>query len=366
MTFKINDAVTAAVFINGKELLLDNGNYLQLMHIRAGALDAVPTLRFDFVDGLNLVPTLGLNDGSQLEIHINSISKYVRKFRVYSWRRGPMGDGFAYSVNAYWDAPQYFMGSTNTAIRDSSYSALNKIATKCGLQFSTLNNKTSDAMLWIPGNKTYAMFARDIARYGFLDDTSHMVLAIDSQGTMRYRDINKNAKPSLYVGPLPPDSGSNFIFSTDFAPITASGSNNFIGGYMHERYPQSAIGSRPVITKLVLDSDSRLPLINSKVRTAIERSGISYSPIDFGNLHDNYDKAKVQNTRYNLLNSMKGEFLFPIMTAFETADNFNYVSPSALHNNQYDGEYTVVTKIIFISGSDYNEKIVAVKNGLNS
>ena len=88
--------------------------------------------------------------------------------------------------------------------------------------------------------------------------------------------------------------------------------------------------------------------------------------IDFGNVHSNYERARYQNTRYNLLNSLTGEFLFPFQTNWEPFDNFNLALTADLNSTQYNGEYTVQSKIISIQGTTYNEKIIAVKNGLGS
>lgn len=367
MSFRINDNIKAAIYIEDMELPLDNGNALKILHIRAGVFDAVPVLHMEFVDTLKLVPKLNLNDGSQVEVHIEGAVKIVRNFRVYSWSRTPCGDGFEYSVDCYWDAPKYYMGTSLGGIRGTSYSALRDICQECGLEFSALNTETSDDMLWMPTNRAYFKFAKDIARYGYAGEKSHMVLAVDTMGVMRYRDVNANKQPIKILTLLVDNNDPNSLAIHDFAPHGRPGIANMVGGYMHMRYGQSIIDPyADPIEKLTLDSDARFPSVNVDVRGIVDRSHVTYSPIDVGNTHYSYEQAKIQNARYSLLNSMQGEFLIGWQTMFEPCDNFNYVSPAEMNNDQYDGEYTVSTKIIFIAGANYNEKIVAVKNGLNN
>ena len=367
MAFRVNDYVSGTVFLEGEELPLNNGNMLKILHIRAGVLDPVPVMHMEFVDALQIVPRLNLNDGSLIEIHIESTIKIVRRFRVSGWTRTSIGDGYAYTVDGYYDYPQFYMGTSLAGIQGTSYSALRDICTTCGIGFSSFNTPTIDSMLWLPVNNAYFKFARSIARYGYAGAKSHMMLAIDTTGVMRYRDVNANPKPKITLSHLPAGDDPNSLAIHDFTPIGRPGANNMIGGYGHMRYPQSAIKpyAKP-IDQLTLDSDAKFPSVSMDVRTLIDRSFVTYSPIDAGNTHEYYEQARVQNIRYNLLNSMQGEFLIGFQTMFEAGDNFNHVAPAGLHNTQYDGEFTIATKIIFIAGSQYNEKLIAVKNGLNS
>jgi hypothetical protein len=366
MSFQINPAISALIKVNGKELILDHGNFLKVLHIRASALDALPSLHFEFVDVLKLVPSLGLNDGAQIEVQIISNVKIVRNFRVHTWSQSPTGDGFSYSVDAYWDAPKYLMGTTQAGVKGASSEVLKTIANTCGLGISASNQSTADQMVWLPANKTYSAFARDIARHGYRSDTSHMVLAVDSHGTMRYWDVNSNEAPTVTLGFLQPPGAEKFMLITDFTPVVESGVNNLIGGYKHSRYVQDVTTKTTIYDTIKLDSDAKIPTVNFDVRTAIGDSFNTHSPIGFGNVHPYYEQAWVQNIRYNLLNAAQGQFLFNQITNWEPLDNFNYVAPAELNNDQHNGEHTVVTKIVFIAGADYAEKLIAVRNGINS
>lgn len=372
MTFRVNDQLTASLFIAGREFLLDYGNSLRTLHIRASSLISVPSMRVSLIDTLNQMPNYGLQDGAQITVQLNSTVTSTRNFRVFDWHRDPAPQGFVYTIDCYWDCPRYWAGTSQTGIQGSSAQALQYIAQLCGLAWAQTNANTSDAMLWMPGNQTFANFAKDISRAGYISDTSHMGLCIDSFGNVLYLDINKIPKPKITVGPLPTPvpGGGTFLMCTDFTPETKSGTNNLIAGYKHSRYVQTISGSTSSLDtvehELDFTSDAQFPLLSQDVRTRMVRGGISYGPLDFGNVHPNYERALYQNGRYSLLNSLTGAVQFPFQTSWEPFQNFNLALPADLESSQYNGEYTIRDKIIFIQGTTYVEKLIAVKNGLGS
>ena len=368
--FKINEQVNCALYVNGTEMVLGTGSFMQSIHISVMAGTTLPILVFKLVDMFGVMVTLGLQDGSQVKVSFQGIVNIDRNFRVHSWSRSPAGEGFSYTLNCYWDAPQYMIGTTNVGINASSSEALTQIAQTCGLLVYKNNVKTADNMLWMPTNQTYGEFAKDIARHGYSTATSLLAYGIDSSGGMRYVDVNAIPDSGISVGFVATTSSTaNFMVISDFQPDARSGTNNTIAGYMHSRYVQSANADAEAASlenQLQFNSDSAEPLYNQQVVALIKRSGISYSPIDFGNVHSKFERAKYQNTRFNLLNSLHGEFLFGYQTSFELFDNFKYTAPPAYNNTAYDGTYTVTGKIIFVAGVNYYEKIRAVKNGLES
>lgn len=356
-----------AIFLNDVEVPLSVGNFMQSLHILSASNIKLPLLVLRIVDQLNSLSQMGLQDGSTVRVSLNGTLKLDRLFRVSGWSRQPAGDGYTYTINCYWDCPKYWAGTTSAGMWGSSYDVLRTIASKCGLAFSANNTKTADNMLWMPTNQTYSEFARDVARYGYGGPLSHMVLGVDSMGIMRYRDLTSAAPMDVLVGMLNTTNDPNFVQITDFAPTTTSGTNNALSGYMHARYVQSADSSSkidPLEQIMGFKPDSKFALLNADVRSKVERGGVSYSPIDFGNVHAKYERAKYQNTRMDMMTSLGGDFLFGQQTPLELFDNFTYVAPPQLAPTAYDGKYTIKSKIVYIAGSSYHEKIVAVKHGL--
>jgi len=365
--YKVNEQLNCAIFLNGREIPLSVGNFVQSIHLVAGAGLKLPLLTLRLVDIARTLENLGLQDGSLIRLSLEGLYSSDRTFRVGSWSRVPAGDGFAYVIYCFFDSPKYWAGTSSQALRGSSYDVLAAIADTCSLKFSTKNTKTSDTMLWVPNNAVYAEFAKDIARCGYANETSHMVLAVDTMGVMRYLDINANPPPRIKAGPLPTQGDASFIQTLDFEPMTKAGMNNVIGGYAHTRHVQAGSGDTTISDvedTLTYKADCQDPLFNQDLRKLIERGGISYSPVDFGNVHDKYERARYQNTRFDLLNSLSAQVLFGYQTPLDIFDNFSYVAPQNLGPITYDGEYTIKTKIMYIAGTSYYEKAVVVKNGL--
>lgn len=344
---------------------LSEGNAVTVLHIMTSSKVTLPAMHLQLVDALQIMPQFNLSDGSSVTVVIEGQVKVERKFRVHSWYRTQFGLGFSYTLDCYYDSPKYWATTSVAGIQGSSHDAIKQIADKCGLQFWDQNTNTNDNMLWMPTNKPYGAFARDIARYGYINDKSHMVLAVDTTGVVRYKNVNAESNPEITVGYVNTNNEENFVTMVDFRAITQSGTNNIIGGYLHDRYVQSIAKDGNLESELSVVSKSEVPLMNSEVRDQISQGTVSFSPIDAGNVHPKYERAKYQNTRYNLLKSMQVEFLFPLQTSFEPTDSFKYVAPVTQHNEEYNGEYFVMAKVIFVTGTSYQEKIVAVRNGLN-
>lgn len=360
--FNVNEQVQIGVFINDKELILNNGNALMVCHIHASSKTSLPVLRLELLDVLNKVAELGLSDNSKIRVSLKTSAVVDRDFRVFKWQRTPYGDGHAYMIDAYFDYPKYITGTSNGVFRGTSYGAIAKAAQDCGIKLHKNTKDTADSSLWMLGNKTNAAFCKYAAQHGRLSDTSHMALAVDSEGFLRYFDISALPEPKTTLAYLV--SGENMVMLSDFKPSSAAGFNNHSAGFRHERVVQSL--TKPSVLKdLSFTSDSNKPLLNMEVRDVVGRNKVSYSPINFGNTEEVQDKARYQNLRYNMLKSLGGEFVTPRPTGLEPLDNFKFSAPKELKLDGYNGTYTIADKIIFIAGSDYYEKLVAYRNGLD-
>jgi hypothetical protein len=364
--YKINDQVQAAIYFNDVEFVVTAGNFVQSIHIAAHAVYSVPLLTFSIVDMFDVVAKLGLTDGTKIKVSVSGGDlNYDRTFRVHSWDRSPAGAGYAYTVTCYWDAPKYFIGTTNTGILGSSSAAITKVAATCGLKTHPSNVTTADSMLWAPGNRSYADFVREICKYGYVDPSSYLGVSVDSLGYLRYRNISALADPKYVLALTPSVKGQLQVL--DVSPSASPGTSNILTGYHHARVVQSATTKQEVaqLNTLTTKTGVKTALFNQEVQATVKRGGISFSPIDFGNVHPNYERAFYQNTRRSLMNSLTMEFSFGFVTPFECFDTFSYVSPAQQEVSEYDGSYIVTGKVVYVVGTAYYEKITAVRMGLN-
>ena len=361
MPFKINDHVQGTVYLEGKEIFLREVNSLHELHISSSTSQALPLLVLKFTDMLNLIPNMGLIDGAKLTVVIEAEKIYTRQFRVHKWRSSPINDGFGYYIEAYWDSPMYWMGVPKACYEGTSSAALNKIAEDCGLTAYKKNTSTADSMIWVPGNRNYNSWASSIASAGYVSDDSHMVLAVDDHGNLRYLDVNSlPSSNTLFSFEDPKENG---VKVTDYKMTIKSGLLNAVAGYRHTKYVQEPEADEH--TELSYTPQVNTPQINSTVRTSVPRSGISYAPIGWGTVHDRYERARYQNQRYHSLKSTEGEFLCPYPNPLCLLDNFKFRAPKSDEDDQADSEWSIKTKIIYISGSNYFEKIIAINQGLN-
>jgi hypothetical protein len=365
MSFKINETLYGALYINDREFTSQAGNAVNSIHIAAHTKNTLPTLQVTLFDMFGAIPELGLTDGSSIQVKFTGAEDITRNFRVHGWSRNPQGNGFTYTINGYWDAPRYFVGSTARTIRGTSADALKEIANTCELDWHVDNVETSDSMLWVPRNATFGIFAKQISRYGYVDSSAYLGLAVDTRGVLRYRDLDDLDEPKYNVTYLVTEA--NDVQLLDFNPTVTSGNNNLLTGYYHDRIVQSAHTDQvsTTISEQTVNTKSIEPLVNLDLREEIVRGGVSYTPIDFGNVHANYEQARYQNIRIGRLNSLMGEFLFGVQTPFEAFDTFVFAYPNEQGSAEYNGTYIVTGKVIYTGGSSYYEKVLAVRMGLN-
>lgn len=365
--YKLSSTLSAGLFINGKEFPGTPLSFVQSVHIAAHAKNQVPIITISLMDLADMMKYVGLHDGVTLQFSLKGLKNIDRHYRVYSWTRVPVSGGFAYTIYGYHDSPRFFIGTSNQQARGSSSEVIKKVAGQCAIEWHPHNAVTADSMLWLSPNSTLAQFCQQVARYGYVDPQSYMGLAVDSRGVMRYRNIAALPTPTIKVAYMVPTPNHDTIQITDFKANNVAGNNNVMVGYQHERVVQA---SNTLQQATSIDSQRDIPiggespLLSSDVRKLAERGGISYSPIDFGNVHSNYEQARYQNVRLARLNNLSCEFLFGFQTDFEAFDNFMFVSPTPWQDNSYDGSYIVTGKVVFIAGSQYVEKIIGVRMGL--
>lgn len=361
MPFQVNELVTGQIMIDGTELYLQEINSLGMLHISSGTQQTLPLLVFSFTDMVNQVGTeIKLVDGAQVTVIITISSSVVRNFRIAKYTRTAVGPGFSYTVQCYYDAPLYWMGTGIRGITGSSYEALRTIAQDTGLGFSQDNTPTSDTMLWMQGNRTYGAWADDIAAKGYAGDESHMVMGVTDIGDLVYVDVNSQPEALTLVTYEDVESAPGLKL-LDFAPSMNSGLLNSVTGYRHVRQVQGFEGSsedeltfRPQDPKLEVSSD---------VRSMLPRAGVSFSPIDWGTVHPKYERAKYQNSRFNALKSTAGSFLFGYQTDMVLLDNFKFKAPYTENDSKYDGQWSVKHKVLFIEGQTYSEKFNCLRQG---
>lgn len=355
------------MFINDFEYPLRDTNLLNALHITTTVRGSVPLLSLSITDISRSFDSLNLQDGIPIRVVIKPSDLSSRTYLFRKFNHKSVFDGAAYNwtIVGYLDAPVYWNTTTSKGLRGTSNDVLADIAGNCSLKFD--GTTTNDSQLWLPNNSTYRGFAKDIASCGFVDTTSCMVLAVDLDSTMRYKNVNNLPRPTKNIVAYQQAPGS--ITAIDMKLDAASGFNNAVTGYQNMRYAQSSVADdlHTQIDELSFVPDATSPLYNSKLKKALGRGPVRFGPIDVGNVHDNYEKSSYQNTRYKNLFSMGLELLIPSLSDIQLLERINFAvqrednSPDTVNS----GTYTVTGHSLYIEGPKYAEKVGLVRHGTN-
>jgi len=413
--FKVNDQISVGLFFapcyqeerpgdnDWAEFPAHLNNAINSLHLSASTHQKLPSMQLSVTDGIHFFEKLHLLKGSfankrfgdatfvKVVIKQGDVEKLNRYFRVYSWNTASTGDqGYVYTMDCFWDADRYWLMSSVVGLEETSTDALNFIAGASGLEFYGKNTVTSDSQVWLPASQTYANFARSIATYGYAGPKSHMIFGVDSLGEMRYININAQVDPesiqdTVAIQGTTVRSGKDTYIAQEFRPKARAGIQNSLGGYVYMFVdhvfpkPKSYDAYKKVSAdNLFLDDlvpAGDFPFRNTFIPTKIRgRSIVDFRPVDCGNVNTNYEKGRAQNYCYNMLNASIGEFAFSYITKWEMGDRI-YLKPPAMNTTageneaiyeEYEGEYTIISKTILIMGTVYVEKLVGARSGVYS
>ena len=357
MGFKIKDQLEFSLFINRNEYPLEAFNALNFFHAAESTQYYLPTCHLGLIDKTKSMYHLLLSDGSQLGVGIRHTKQTQDlHFRVGNYTKHPSGSEDLFEIDGLLDAPRYTLGTALDAIPGTSNDALAQIAQTCNLNYSGV--ATNDSMLWMQRNMTYAQFASYIAQHGYMMTSSHMVHGVRLSGELVYRDV-RAMKPRFQV--THGYSTTSALQATDFRPAVRSGINNSLGGYRSTRYGQSAYGTT-VKSDLDFVPKARTLLVNTDVREIMQRGPVAYSPVDFGNVHAEFNTAMYQNARFDNLHSLGIELVFNMPTSLQLLEAFSFSSKEESASD-YNGDYVIGHRTIFIQGSSYAEKVIAYREG---
>lgn len=368
MAYVVDGKIEVSLHINGQEFPLDAINTLNFLKISWWTRGILPLCHFSIFDGLHTLDQIELQDGIPLTITLKPLASQTvtYNFRKFHHSKDFNGNAFTYEVDGYLDVPLYWAGTSIAGIQGTSSAALQQIATKCGLTFN--GGSTNDAQLWMPRNRTYGEFANMIKKRGFASATSYMELGINPDGTMIYQDVTQLPAPTQTVILGEYQSGS--YTAADYNPKAKSGIVNKMTGYQNTRYAQSMVSSNlsEANSQVTVTPDVTSRLFNTTMQQAISRGYQSFGGIDVGNTHPNYETAIYQNMRIANLYSLDVEFLIQTPTTFRLLDTFSFAVDSDINKQDaaYAGTYIVGGRSLLVTGAQYAEKILGVRQGVNA
>lgn len=367
MGYLLNNRLEISVFINDKEYPLGDTNLLTALHIATSVRASVPVLTMEINDVQHVMDTIGLQDGIPIRVVIkpSGLATRIYNFRMFNHKRMQQGGSYTWRITGYLDAPLYWNATTSVGIQGTSDSVLKQIAAKCDLKYE--GTATNDSQLWLPKNKAYRIFAKDVANSGYVDDTSCTQIGVDLDATLRYKDVNNLPAPTKKI--VAYEYSQTAYTATEVAIAGNSGFNNALTGYQNMRYAQSAVGDElhTQINNLSFTPDSKAPLYNAGLKNKLGRGPVRFGPIDVGNVHNNYERASYQNMRYRNLFSLGLDLMLFQVTDFKLMEQFTFAvqNEDTGQDMANAGVYTITGHSIYVQGASYFEKLGVVRHGTN-
>jgi hypothetical protein len=368
MPYSVQGRIEITVLINGTEFPLDALNMLNYMQIAWTTRTILPTFRLGIFDARHVLDKVDLQDGIPISIVVKplGLQSVTFNFRKYDHKKSFNGTGFTYDMDGYLDFPKFWTGTTLSGFRGTSNDALANIASQCGLTYSGV--ATRDSQLWMPRNRTFGEWAYEIKKRGFVSQTSCMSLGINPNGTMLYRDVTQLPAPQQTI--ILGQYKQGAVTAMDYLPKASSGMNNKMTGYQNTRTQQTIMSTTALTTPnntVTFTPDVSSPLYNKTVQGLVQRGYQSYGGIDVGNTHPNYEAALYQNIRIGNTYSLDVEFLLQSPTNFGLFDTFVFAVDQEVNKQDapYAGTYTTIGRSLLVSGTQFAEKILGTRQGLN-
>lgn len=367
MSFLVNGKIEVSIFIDDKEYPLEAINLLHWLHITATVRHALPTCSFQITDVQHIFDRIGILDGTPVRVVVRPNGKDSRTylFRKFNHKREFAGDAYMWTIYCYWDAPLYWLASSVRAIEGTANNVLQEIASTTGLKYD--GTATNDSQIWVPRNRLYRTWAKDIADHAWTNDRSCMVLAADLDGSLRLKNVNDLPPPNRKV--VAYAYAKDAMTAVDIQLSASSGLNNALSGYQNMRIAQSVTTDQiqQVNKDLSFTPDVKTPHYNDVLKQTLGQGAVRFGPIDCGNAHLNYEKAGYQNMRYRNLFSLGLDALMTDTTEVQLCDrlSLSLQTESINQDTPNSGVYTVTGRAIYMQGANYSEKLGLCRHGTN-
>ena len=370
MAYELANRLSLKILFNEDEFMFDRANSIDFIHMSSSTRIAIPMLHMALQDNVDsLSESKHFCDGALIQITLSDSSaefSVTYAFRYNTHKRTPHQGGYRYEVDGYLDANTWWHASVSEHKKGSSYKVINEIADDCGLKFE--GDQTTDAQTWFPRNIPYHEWARQVSERGYKSDTSFMQMGLNFDKTLVYKDINTNVEPSIKF--THSEFKDGFLTATDVQPATSSGSMNHYSGYAETLIEQDIedkelykINDKVSISKKA--SEGKL-MMNAKIKDAVKQARVVFAPIDVGNVHPEYEKARYQNRRQNNLHSVRIELVTKEATKAKLLDKITVnMDKSNGYLKIYSGDYRVSSRTIFIKSNEYYEKFELTRKTMN-
>ena len=374
MSYAIQDRLSLDILFDGKSLPFSQTFLLGYLHMSNARRLKVPYFSLAVTDNQHWLVANGLlGDGVKITVKLRvgpdaSAQTQTYNFTMTYFSPAPVEGSSSYVIEGVLDVPRYLAGTSNKSVTGTSTVALQAIADACGMKADLV--ATNDSQTWLPSNRKFCDFAGYVAEHGYTKEDGCLRLAVDFQGTLIYSDITAMAQPKAVFG-LKDTVTPNVITATSFRPVVSSGGSNVLTGYSASTVEQTLVKPDTHVKQESINTvinESGTLTVSATDKAKVKDGSVRYAPVDPGNVHDKFVRAKHQNLRVANLFSSSLELttpqptnLRPLDTVSVSADLLRGDAKSSTDASAYAGTYRIIDRIIYVVPGHYTEKFVLAR-----
>lgn len=346
----------ASLAVNGQDVAIAPGIVSEIT-VRSGIHRNLPTYCVKTLDrAAEILLKSGLADGATIDIELGDGSgsgNYSGVFRAVGNPKGQfIPKGLSLESSGVLDHVPWMRKVADKHFKGTSSQMLGMLAGQVGLKLDA--DPTNDLMTWLPNRQPLASYARLVEDHGYAGSSSCMIMCVNEDSTLRYKDIQK------IIGSSPSAKFSNGGSAVGAIPTVAielsdkSGIYNNSAAYGSTTLGETQEGLFKLFSKVTASQMGQRLSFSSALSSAIGDIGgrIMHFPIMSGNAHEKYHEARHQNMRIKSTYGFDVNITVPQRTGVNNLDLVSLLVLNPMDGtpmNVITGNYMVTNKVMTVN-----------------
>lgn len=303
MAIQLKDQFILQVDLGGKQDFLSVQDFLAFEYYRKAG-QCLPTMSLSFiVRDPSIVPYINSGNDITISLGRDSLSADTYTFSIFSdgsTRESEVGDKITIYGIAYKDSFSRSHGCQSYGYKNS-LSVLKEVTSNY-FNFVTNIDYSNDSQIWCRCGSPWD-FCREVATSAFVDENTFIMSAFDCNNFYFY-DVKRHLREStpwvFYPSVISLDERSRIVNYIEATPINNSGVYNYLANYNGEAKVYRLLDDKYETVKPKLHNFTTL---GKKVLNMSKNQTSKSYYLDCGNTHRNYNLARLQNIRSNIIYS---------------------------------------------------------------
>lgn len=364
------------IFIDELSVFEAPGVSLQNANIFEALSNPVPVCDLTLVVPLNWIDERAIVDGTLIKFIIRSEVLNIDDiyyFRIFNISELNVQQAFVQlKIEGVIDFYNGYMAANNYNMFATTSDIFRAIAINNDL--TPVIDATNDKQLWVAGENNTYQFLNKMAQFGWIDETSAMIWAVDKYKNLLYKNLTnlfrtRQDNVFLFQQSSYPDIKNKKYCYTQAKGSLQSGVNNLRNGgyggnsftFDTNKYTLDTITAKKVV------AESKMMNISKDLSKGLADHWYAFNT---GNYHANYLKAYKQNKRilstYSSYVTLSSQFFQPMRIG--QVVQYEYIDSQDTESKLYalSGIYMINALHITITLKDITSDIELVMQGLNS